>query len=245
MRNIKITIEYDGSRYKGFSRPSGRESHGTIAGKLTDVLEKMTGESLIELNCGCRTEPGVHAYGQVANFKTESDMKVQDIKHYLNRYLPMDIAITAVKEVPERFHAQMNATSIAYVYRMTITDVPSVFDRKHTYHCFKVPDKKAMRQAALRLMGSHDFKNFSDSRTSKSTVRNIYAIDIYGDDEELQIMIHADHFLHNMARIIVGTLLDVGFGMRREDDIDAIFAGRKSASPACDPKGLYLQEITY
>ena len=141
MRNIRLTIEYDGSRYQGWIR-LGKEETGsnTISGKIMEVLKKMTGEYSIELNCGSRTEVGVHAYAQVANFKTQSTMDVLDIKHYLNRYLPMDIAITSVEEVPERFHAQLNATSKTYVYRMTIDDVPSVFDRKYTYHCYRTSD---------------------------------------------------------------------------------------------------------
>lgn len=245
MRNIKLTIEYDGSRYQGWTRLGKDESNNTVSNKIIDVLSKMTGESLIELNCGCRTEVGVHAYAQVANFKTESDKNVQDIQHYLNRYLPMDIAITEVTEVPERFHAQLNASSKTYVYRMTITDVPSVFDRKHTYHCFKVPDKKAMQQAALLLTGKHDFHNFSTAKKAKNTIREIYEIDVYGDVEEMQILIHADDFLHNMARLIIGTLLDIGFGLRKKEDIEEIFAGNKPVSMACDPKGLYLQEINY
>lgn len=245
MRNIKLTIEYDGSRYQGWTRLGKDESNNTVSNKIVDVLAKMTGESLIELNCGCRTEVGVHAYAQVANFKTESDKNIRDIQHYLNRYLPMDIAITEVAEVPERFHAQLNASSKTYVYRMTITDVPSVFDRKHTYHCFKVPDKKAMQQAALLLIGKHDFQNFSTAKKAKNTIREIYEIDVYGDAEEMQVLIHADDFLHNMARLIIGTLLDIGFGLRKKEDIEEIFAGNKPVSMACDPKGLYLQEINY
>ena len=172
-------------------------------------------------------------------------MKLPDIKHYLNRYLPMDIAITEVEEMPERFHAQLNATSKIYVYRMTIDDVPSVFDRKYIYHCYQIPDKKLMQQAATELIGRYDFRNFSSAKKSKSTVREIYDIDIYGDTEEIQILIHADDFLHNMARILIGTLLDIGLGNRRKEDIGAIFAGTQNPSAPCDPKGLYLQEIRY
>lgn len=245
MRNICLTIEYDGSRYQGWTRLGKNESNNTISNKILDVLKKMTGEYITELNCGCRTEVGVHAYAQIANFKTECDMNTRDIKYYLNRYLPMDIAITDVREVPERFHAQLNAVSKTYVYRMTTCDVPSVFDRKHTYHCFRTPDKRIMQQASLLLIGSHDFKNFSTVKKSKSTVREIYDIDIYGDGEEMQILIHADDFLHNMARILIGTLLEIGFGNRPKEDIEDIFEGYAAASAPCDPKGLYLQEIDY
>ena len=245
MRNIKLTIEYDGSRYQGWTRLGKTESSNTISNKILEVLKKMTEEPLMELNCGCRTEVGVHAYAQIANFKTESDMKVQEIKHYLNRYLPMDIAILEVEEVPERFHAQLNASSKTYVYRMTIDDVPSVFDRKYTYHCYKIPDKRLMQQAAVELTGKHDFHNFSTAKKTKSTEREIYNIDIYGDTEEMQILIHADDFLHNMARLIIGTLVDIGLGTRSKDDIASIFAGKKEPSAPCDPKGLYLQELSY
>lgn len=245
MRNIKLTIEYDGSRYQGWVRLGKNESNNTISNKILEVLKKMTDESDIELYCGCRTEVGVHAYAQIANFKTSSAMSIQDIKHYLNRYLPMDIAIIDVEEVSERFHAQLNAVSKTYVYRMTISDVPSVFDRRHTYHCFKIPDKNLMQQAALLLVGKHDFKNFSTVKKSKSTVREILDIDIYGDIEEMQIMIHADDFLHNMARMIVSTLLDIGLGTRKKDVIEDIFDGKQEPSAPCDPRGLYLQEVAY
>lgn len=245
MRNIKLTIEYDGSRYQGWSRLGKGESNNTISNKILEVLQKMTEETDIELNCGCRTEVGVHAYAQVANFKTNSELSLLEIKRYLNRYLPMDIAITEVSEEPERFHAQLNAKSKIYVYRMTIDDVPSVFDRKYTYHCFKTPDAKVMQQAALSLVGKHDFKNFSTAKKSKSTEREIFDVEVYGDLEEMQITIHADDFLHNMARIMIGTLLEIGCGTRKKEDIDSIFAGKAEASAPCDPKGLYLQEVVY
>lgn len=141
MRNIKLTIEYDGSRYQGWTRLGKNESTNTISNKIIEVIQKMTGET-VELFCGCRTETGVHAYAQIANFKTNTEMKDYEIQHYLNRYLPMDIAVIQVEDVPERFHSQLNARSKIYVYRMTINDVPSVFDRKYTFHCFRMPDKK-------------------------------------------------------------------------------------------------------
>ena len=245
MRNIRLTIEYDGSRYQGWARLGKNESNNSISNKIIEVLEKMTGEKDIELFCGCRTEVGVHAYAQVANFKTSCPMKCLEIKHYLNRYLPMDIAVTEVKEAPERFHSQLNAVSKTYIYRMTVCDVPSVFERKYTYHCFKTPDIKLMQQAAQLLIGKQDFKNFSTAKKSKSTIRTVTDIDIYGDLEEIQITIQADDFLHNMARLIIGTLLDIGNGTRKKEDIEKIFAGKAAVSEPCDPKGLFLQEISY
>ena len=245
MRNIRLTLEYDGGRYQGWARLGKNESNNSISNKIIEVLEKMTGEKHIELFCGCRTEVGVHAYAQVVNFKTECTMKCLEIKHYLNRYLPMDIAVTDVREMPERFHSQLNAVSKTYIYRMTVSEVPSVFERKYTYHCFKTPDTKLMQQAAQYLIGKHDFKNFSTVKKSKSTIRNITDIEIYGDSEEIQITIQADDFLHNMARLIIGTLLDIGNGNRKKEDIEKIFAGKAAVSELCDPKGLFLQEISY
>ena len=244
MRNIKLTIEYDGSRYQGWVRLGKNESTNTISNKILEVIRKMTGED-VELFCGARTEVGVHAYGQTASFKANTDMKDYEIQHYLNRYLPMDIAIISVEDMPERFHAQLNAKSKIYIYRATISDVPSVFDFKYTFHCFRRPDMDAMKEAAQLLLGRHDFKNFSTVKHNKSTEREMYRIDIYDDGEEMQISMHADDFLHNMQRAIVGTLLDIGLGTRKPEDITAIFAGEQAASAPSDPKGMYLQEDLY
>lgn len=244
MRNIKLTMEYDGSRYQGWQRLGKGESNNTVANKILEVIKKMTNED-VELFCGTRTEVGVHAYAQTANFKTTTDMKDYEIKQYLNRYLPMDIAVTEVEEKPERFHSSLNATSKIYMYRLAVSDVPSVFDRKYTYHSFKKPDIELMRQAAILLVGTHDFKNFSTVKKSKSTEKEIFDIHIYGDDEEIQITIHANDFLHNMARMIISTLLDIGLSKRKKEDIENIFASKAAAGAPCDPKGLYLQEVLY
>ena len=246
MRNIKLTIEYDGSRYQGWQRLGKDEATNTIANKITEVIKKMTNED-IELFCGARTEVGVHAYGQVASFKTTTDMTLIEIQHYLNRYLPMDIAITDIEEKPERFHASLNATSKIYMYRISVSEVPSVFERKYVYHSFKRPDVDLMKQAAMLLVGKHDFKKFSTVKKNKSTVKEIYDIDVYDDGEELQITLHGNDFLHNMARMILGTLLDIGVGNRKKEDIELIFDSNSdvAASAPADPKGLYLQEVLY
>lgn len=244
MRNIRLTVEYDGSRYQGWSRLGKDESTNTISSKILDVIKKMTGEP-VELFCGMRTETGVHAYGQVANFKTNFEMEVSEIQRYLNRYLPMDIAITGAEEVSERFHAQLNAKAKIYVYRMTIDSVPSVFDRKYAYHCFRRPSKALMEEAAHVLTGRHDFKSFSTARQSKTTIKEIFKIEIYEDPEEMQITIVANDFLHNMQRLITGTLIDIGTGARPVADMKAILAGKAEPSAPCDPKGMYLQDIIY
>lgn len=246
MRNIKLTMEYDGSRYQGWQRLGKGESTNTIANKVIEVIKKMTNKD-VELFCGSRTEVGVHASGQVANFKTTTDMKTYEIRNYLNRYLPMDIAVTDIEEKPERFHAALNAVSRTYMYRIAIADVPSVFDRKYTFHSFKKPDIDAMRKAALLLVGRHDFSGFTTAKRTKSSEKEIQNIDIYGDDEEIQITIEATDFLHNMTRMLMSTLLEVGLGNLKSEDIEAILepAKKKTAPAPCDPKGLILLDVKY
>ena len=246
MRNIKLVLEYDGSRYQGWQRLGKDESTNTISNKIIEVIKKMTSED-VELNCGARTEVGVHAYGQVVNFKTTSDMSLLEIKRYMNRYLPMDIAVIEIDLMPERFHASLNAASKTYLYRMAINDVPSVFERKYVYHSFKKPNVDAMKQAAQLLIGKHDFKNFSTVKKNKSTEKEIMDIDIYDDGNEIQFTITANDFLHNMVRMVLGTLIDIGLGNRKKEDIEAILAGKRDvvSSAPVDPKGLYLQEVRY
>lgn len=244
MHNIKLVLEYDGSRYQGWQRLGKGESTNTISNKLLEVIHKMTAED-VELFCGARTEVGVHAYHQVVNFKTTSDLKPLEIQQYINRYLPMDIAVLSAEEMPERFHSSLNAASRTYLYRIAIGAVPSVFERKYTYYAFKTPDTAIMKRAALSLTGKHDFIHFSTVKKSKSTEKQIYNIDIYQNNDEIQIKITANDFLHNMPRVIIGTLLEIGHGRRKADCIDAIFAGTETASAACDAKGLFLQKIDY
>jgi tRNA pseudouridine38-40 synthase len=159
----------------------------------------------------------------------------------------MDIAVIEVEEMPERFHASLNAKSKTYLYRIAIGDVPSVFDRKYTYYSFHKPNISLMKEAAEKLVGKHEFKDFSSVKKNKSTVKEIYLIDIYQDEKEIQITIKANDFLHNMARMLVSTLLDIGLGNRNLEDIDKIlnpdFA--ESGSAPASAQGLFLQEVEY
>ncbi len=246
MRNIKLTLEYDGSRYQGWQRLGKGESENTISNKLLEVLKRMTGEET-ELLCGSRTEVGVHAYAQVVNFKTACKDTLLNMKQYLNRYLPMDIAVTGIEEMPERFHAALNARSRTYMYRIQIGDVPGVFDRRYAWYSFKTPDISRMKEASKLLLGRHDFRKFSSVKKNKNTEKEILDINIYGDPEEIQITIEATDFLHNMARILVGTLIEIGLGKREISDITEILDVNSStlASAPCDPKGMYLQDVRY
>lgn len=246
MRNIKMIIEYDGSRYDGWKVTSTGKAV-TIQDKIENVLEKMLGKKT-ELIGAARTESGVHSYGQVANFKTDSDMKLYQMKHYLNRYLPQDVAVIEIEEVPERFHSSFNAKSFIYQYKISVAEVNNVFERKYNYYSFDKLDIELMKEAAKVLLGKHDFKAFSDNkRMKKSTVRDIYSIDIYGDNNEVIITIHGDDFWPNMVRIIVGTLIEIGRGDREVSTIKNILESkdRSLAGDTAPAQGLFLQEVLY
>lgn len=251
MRNIQLVIEYDGSRYDGWqkavtSAKTGGKG-GAIQEKIEEVLTKMEGEP-VEVTGALRTEAGVHAYKQVANFHTSTELKAYEIKQYLNRYLPRDIAVLEALEVNDRFHAAFHAKQFIFEYRITIGEVPSVFDRKYNYYCFKRPDIAKMKQAAKQLTGTHDFKAFSDNkRMKKSTVRTVSSIDIYGDEKEITITVAADDFWPNMARILIGTILDCGLSEIDPDAVTGILESgdRECAGRAVEPKGLFLSDVRY
>ena len=174
-------------------------------------------------------------------------MSCLEIKQYMNRYLPMDIAILTVEEKTERFHCSLNAKWRTYQYRISIGEVPSVFDRKYTYYCFKKPDCNKMKLAAEAMTGKHDFKNFSTVKKAKSTVKTVQRNDIYQDASEIQITITANDFLHNMARMMAATLLDVGLGKLDIKAIPALLdsTNKEKASAPLPAQGLFLSEIIY
>lgn len=251
MRNIQLIIEYDGSRYDGWQKAvttaKTTAKGGAVQEKIEEVLSKME-ETPVELIGAIRTEAGVHAYRQVANFRTESKKKTYEIKQYLNRYLPRDIAVLEALEVNDRFHAAFNAKGFVFEYHITIGEVPSVFDRKYNYYCFKKPDIKAMKEASVKLTGTHDFKAFSDNkRMKKSTVRTISDIDIYSSESEITITVSGDDFWPNMVRNLVGTMLDVGLGELSAEELPDIIASgeRERIGRAVDPKGLFLADVKY
>ena len=244
MRNIKLIIEYDGPRYQGWQQPGKDDSPNTILGRITSVLKKMTMEELT-IYSGLRTETGVHAFCQTINFKTNGNFSADSFKHYLNKYLPMDIAVVDACEVPERFHASLSAKSRTYLYQLVPGDVPSVFQRKYSWHSFLPIDADRIRLAAPLLCGRHDYACFSNGKTKKSTVRTVFSIDVTESGGFLYISICATDFLHNMARSMIGTLIDIGTGKRDPECIPAIFAGEQRSSVPCSPQGLILKEITY
>lgn len=245
MNNYRITLQYDGGRYEGWQRLGKDDNKNTIEFKILEILKKMTGEDVV-IFVGSRTEKGVHAKCQTANFKLEKSYKDYEIKNYLNRYLPRDIAVTSAELVYERFHSQLNAKSKTYVYMLDIADVADVFNRRYSYHTFERPDFEAMKKGAEFFLGSHDFKAFTTSKKSKSTVRDIKSIDINVKGNKALIRIKADDFLHNMARYMIGMLLDVGQGLKKAEDIRDILDGRDvSISLPAESYGLFLEQVEY
>jgi len=245
MRNVKLTIQYDGTRYKGWQRLGN--SQMTIQGKIEDVLSKMTGEK-IEIFGSGRTDAGVHALNQSANFKTNCQMTAREILDYCYRYLPEDIVVKKVEKVDDKFHARYNVKSKRYLYRIYNYKYHDPFMRKYITH---IPEKlniADMKTAAGYLIGEHDFSSFTAAKSKKkSRVRKIYDINISKEDNIIEIMIHGNGFLHNMVRIIVGTLIEVGSGRMEGEEVLKVLnkKDRRLAGPTAPSKGLFLYNVEY
>ncbi len=245
MLNYKITVQYDGTRYNGWQR-LGNDAN-TIQGKIEDILSKMVGHR-VEINASGRTDKGVHALGQVANFKINTDLTLNEIKDYLNRYLPEDIAVTDICQVDDRFHSRLCVKSKTYVYRINNSNVPNVFGHKYMYTVEEKLDLDAMRKTAVLFEGTHDFIGFSSlKKNKKSTVRTIYKISVDKVDDEITITVNGNGFLYNMVRIIAGTILEVGLGKRTPESVLEIFEHkvRSEAGKTLPAKGLTLLDIDY
>ncbi len=263
-QNIQLTIEYDGSRYHGW-QSARKESSSTISGRICDVLRRMTNEE-ITLFCGEKTETNVHAFQQTASFHTTCRMSSEEIRQYLNHYLPLDIVIHSVSPVSERFHAELNSHTITYRYRILTGTVPDVFQRKYADFRTDFPDIQAMERAADSLIGTHDFRSFSTGKTKKSTTRELCTLKIlsmrsenllqhfdpffssspfYPENEEIDILLIANGFLRQMPQRIIGTLLEIGYGKRTPDCIEHILKGTENSSPHCINNALFLERIDY
>lgn len=245
MKNYKIIVQYDGTRYKGWQVQKSTDM--TIQGKLQDVLSTMIGQEVEVIGSG-RTDAGVHAYGQVANFHLPTHFKAQDIMEYLNHYLPMDIAVVNIQEVDERFHARYHAVSKTYVYRIHTSTIPNIFERKYMYTYTQPLNVNRMRQAASYMLGTHDFMAFcGNKKMKKSTVRTVTAINIEEKENEIQISYTGDGFLQQMIRIMTGTLIEVGNGNKQPEDILSILESkvRENAGYTVPPEGLILKQVQY
>ncbi|MGO0882633.1 tRNA pseudouridine(38-40) synthase TruA [Clostridioides difficile] len=245
MRNIKMIVAYDGSRYKGYQKLGDNDM--TIQEKLESVLSKMTNETIEIIGSG-RTDMGAHARGQVINFKTNCMDSLDKIQKYLYEYLPEDIVVKTVEEVDERFHSRYNVKSKTYLYRIDNNKYHNPFMRKYAAHISKKLDLDRMRKASEYLIGEHDFTSFASSKSKKkSNIREIYSINIKENDDIVEIYVEGNGFLYNMVRIIVGTLIDVGLKRKAPQDIKSMLElkDRSKSSDTAPAKGLCLWKVKY
>ena len=245
MMNYKAILQYEGTRYRGWQTQGNTEN--TIQGKLEALLTKMAGEP-VEVNGSGRTDAGVHAAGQVISFRCKTEKTPEEICRYMNEYLPEDIAVLSVEEAAPRFHARLNAVRKTYVYRIWNAPVRNVFRRRFTTWIQKPLDLDDMEQAAALLCGTHDYRAFcSLKKFKKSTVRTIEKIEIGKMGQEIRISYTGDGFLYHMVRILTGTLVEVGLGLRKPEEMTAILEGqnRAEAGRLMPPEGLTLESVEY
>ena len=243
--NYRLLIQYDGTRYDGWQRQ--KTTGSTIQGKIEDVLGRMTGER-VEIKGASRTDAGVHARGQVANVQLPDEFTAEEIRDYLNRYLPEDIGVLEVKEVSDRFHSRLNAGEKTYLYRISTNTIKNVFERKYIYDLDHPLDVERMRQAARFLVGEHDFRSFCTMKPeTDSTVRTIYSLDVERENDMITLRVRGNGFLYNMVRIIAGTLIRVGGGSFEPEYVKEILDAkdRNMAGETARPEGLTLVEIKY
>lgn len=252
MNNYKLILQYDGTRYSGWQKQGNTDN--TIQAKLETIAGKLTGTPT-DVNGSGRTDAGVHALGQVANFRCEKIFADTDyIQDYFNHALPMDIRVISVEKAPARFHARLNAKEKHYRYVIDNAVVPDVFERRYAA---RIPveheprisyDIAEMKKAAAYLTGEHDFKSFCDNRhMKKSTVRTIRDIRIANDNDRITLDFYGNGFLYHMVRILTGTLLEVGSGQRSAGDIPRILQSldRREAGFTAPAPGLFLVEVKY
>lgn len=244
MSNIRLTIQYDGTRYLGWQRPQKDNYHKTVSCRLKKTLEKLTQES-VTLFCGAKTEPGVHALAQTVSFQTSSPMPPEKLKTLLNQYLPMDISILDAQAAPERFRADLNACSRTYEYRICTSQVSDIFTSRYSAHLYPAPSLNLMRRAAELLMGRHNFSGFSPAKKKKTSQKEILDIHFVREDSVLTIFLTANDFLYQMPSLVIGTLLEIGSGSRAVESIAGILEKKERAGAPCDAKGLLLSSIQY
>ncbi len=240
-----MILSYDGSRYYGWEHQPNTEL--TIQGKLETVLSRLTGEAVTVIGAG-RTDAGVHARGMCANVLLDTALSEEEIRAYMNRYLPEDISINELKRCGDRFHARFKASGKTYRYSCWYGEQKPVFERKYVRVLEQKPDIGKMKAAAQYLIGEHDFKSFcGNSKMKKSTVRRIDSIDITENGSYIRLYFHGTGFLQNQVRIMTGTLLEIGFGKRAPEEMQAILEkkDRKAAGFTAEPQGLCLMKVDY
>ena len=244
MQNYRFLIAYDGTRYHGWEH---KKDVVTVQGKIESVLSLMAGEE-VRINGAGRTDAGVHARAMVASGPVPTDKTPEEIRDYMNHYLPDDIAVIAVEQVDERFHSRYAAKKKTYRYHIHMGEISDVFERKYEYQYEKTLDVERMKEAASYLIGTHDFTSFCGNKKMKKTaVRTIYEINFTKKGNDLWIDYRGNGFLQNMVRILTGTLIEVGDGRRAPEELPQILESKNRenagyTAPAC---GLMLMEVHY
>lgn len=244
MRNIKLTIEYDGKDFNGWQKQPTKMN---IQGTIEQAIKQITGED-VELNASGRTDAGVHALGQVANFKTNSKIPIEKFAIAINSKLKRSIVIKRAEEVDERFHSRLSCKRKTYRYIINNSQEGTAIYRNLETHIPQKLDVEKMQKAVKYFEGEHDFKAFKASGTSsKSSVRTIYKANVYQENEKIFIELTGNGFLYNMVRIIAGTLVDVGLGKIEPEEIPKIIqeGKRENAGKTLPPNGLYLVKVMY
>ncbi|KZL93207.1 tRNA pseudouridine(38-40) synthase TruA [Clostridium magnum] len=244
MRNIKLTIEYDGTNYAGWQRQNNAV---TIQQKVEEAIRDVTGK-VSEVIGSSRTDSGVHAKGFVCNFLTESKIPAEKFKKALNSFLPEDIVILQSEEVEISFHARFNSIGKRYEYTIITGDQRPAIGRNYMYYFYRKLDIENMRSASKYILGTHDFSAFKNAGSSvKTSVRTIKEINIVEDGNMIRFIVMGDGFLYNMVRIIVGTLLEVGTGRFKPEYVVDILKSkdRSKAGKSVPANGLCLKEVFY
>ena len=246
MKNYKMVLAYDGTRYNGWQKQGNTEN--TIQEKLERILQEISGAETEVFGSG-RTDAGTHATGQVMNFHINWNGTAEQLLDAFNAKLPEDIAALSIAEMPPRFHSRLSAKAKHYSYSIWIGKHSPVFERKYTFRCTETLDVQAMRQAAAAFICTHDFKSFCQTGAQvESTVRTIYSVEVEEQGEnDLVIRVCGNGFLYNMVRIIAGTLLDIGQGKRDPMDIFTILESkdRSAAGPTAPAHGLTLMKYEF
>ena len=244
MRNIKLTIEYEGKDFNGWQKQPNKLN---IQGTIEQAIKSITGED-VELNASGRTDAGVHALGQVANFKTNSHIPIEKFAIAINSKLKRSIVIKKAEEVDERFHSRLSCKRKTYRYIINNSEEGSAIYRNLETHIPQKLDVDKMKEAVKYFEGEHDFKAFKASGTSsKNSVRTIFEANIYQKENRVYIELTGNGFLYNMVRIIAGTLVEVGIGKIEPKDIPEIIkeGKREKAGKTLPPNGLYLVKVMY
>lgn len=244
MRNIKLTIEYDGKDYNGWQK---QPNHLNIQGEIERAIYEVTRQE-VELIGSGRTDAGVHAFEQVANFKIDSDFPIEKMATAINSQLKASIRIVKAEEVPLKFHSRYHCHQKTYGYFIDNSEQGTAIYRNITYHISKPLNVDEMQKAANYLVGEHDFSSFKSSGTSsKSSVRTIYNAQIVKEQQRVAIMLTGNGFLYNMVRIISGTLVEVGLGNIKAEEVKNILEAkdRQKAGKTLPAKGLFLIKVDY